>query len=366
MRPPSEGLVYQPAYQLKSGRQKKCDTWWIQYNHRGKRYRENAKTTDEKEARDLLTVRPGNLKQAHVPPGRITYEDLEVRIRNDYKLNKRRSTARLENALTHLRDEFGNKKARDIEADDIIAYRSKRMDEGAAVATINRELSALRRMFNLAANTGKLGHKPYVSLLTEDNARKGFFERDQFDKVQANLSKDLRPLFAVAYFTGWRTGSELLPLQWHQVDFEDGWLRLEPGQAKNKLGRMFPMFGELREVLEAQRERTTFIERANGQIIPWVFHRNGRPIREFKRAWKTACTKAEIPEKLPHDFRRTAVRNLERARVSQSAAMGMTGHKTDAVCKRYAIVDETVLKESARKLDELHEAKRQLSAKAKS
>jgi hypothetical protein len=80
-------------------------------------------------------------------------------------------------------------------------------------------------------------------------------------------------------------------------------------------------------VLERQRARTLAVEKATRTIIPWLFHRSGRPIKSFRRAWRTACT---------HDFRRTAVRNLERA--------------------GYAIVDEAMLKEGAAKLQTLHEA----------
>ncbi len=70
----------------------------------------------------------------------------------------------------------------------------------------------------------------------------------------------------------------------------------------------------------------------------------------------TACRKAGIPERLPHDFRRTAVRNLERAGVPRSTAMKMVGHKTESIYRRYAIVDEAMLKEGAAKLHTLHEA----------
>jgi len=60
----------------------------------------------------------------------------------------------------------------------------------------------------------------------------------------------------------------------------------------------------------------------------------------------------------PHDFRRTAVRNLERAGVPRSAAMKMVGHKTEAMYRRYAIADESMLREGAAKLEALLEAQR--------
>jgi integrase len=114
----------------------------------------------------------------------------------------------------------------------------------------------------------------------------------------------------------------------------------------------------LRAVLERQRAHTCAIERATDQVIPWVFHREGQPIKYFRRAWLTACTAAGVPHRIPHDFRRTAVRNLERAGVTRSAAMKMVGHKTEAIYRRYAIADESMLREGAAKPEALFEAQR--------
>lgn len=81
-----------------------------------------------------------------------------------------------------------------------------------------------------------------------------------------------------------------------------------------------------------------------------VFHRKGNPIKSFRRAWLTACKKAGVPGRIPHDFRRTAIRSLERAGVPRSTAMAMVGHRTEAIYRRYAIVDEAMLREGAAKL----------------
>ena len=65
-----------------------------------------------------------------------------------------------------------------------------------------------------------------------------------------------------------------------------------------------------------------------------------------------------MPDRIPHDFRRTAVRNLERAGVPRSAAVKMVGHKTEAIYRRYAIADESMLREDAAKLEALLAAQR--------
>jgi integrase len=151
--------------------------------------------------------------------------------------------------------------------------------------------------------------------------------------------------------TGWRARSELLTRQWKHVDFEHGWIRLEVGESKSGAGRAFPfnVCPELRAVLEAQRSRVREMERATGRIIPWVFPKSeGTKLVSYDPAWRKARCAAGIPGRLMHDFRRTAVRNLERAGVSRSAAMKLTGHATASVYDRYAIVDSSMLRRALR------------------
>lgn len=88
--------------------------------------------------------------------------------------------------------------------------------------------------------------------------------------------------------------------------------------------------------------------------VTWVFHRDGEPIKSYNTAWRAACRRAGYPGRLVHDCRRTAVRSLERAGVSRSVAMQLTGHKTEAVYRRYAIVAEADLRDGVAKLAALH------------
>ena len=144
---------------------------------------------------------------------------------------------------------------------------------------------------------------------------------------------------------------------------------------------MFPLTPRLHEILQSQLARTEALQKATGKIIPWLFHRNGKPIKTFRRSWITACVDAgfehvikntkgkvikKIAERIPHDFRRTAVRNLERAGVARSAAMKMVGHKTESIYRRYAIADESMLQEAGEKLARLHSADECLTVGKKS
>ena len=152
-----------------------------------------------------------------------------------------------------------------------------------------------------------------------------------------------------AYETGWRL-REITGLQWRQVNLDEGWVRLDPGATKNKEGRLAYLSPSLLEVLKAQAEATRALERNKGVIIPWVFHRNGKPIGSFYKTWRLACRMAGVPGRIFHDLRRTAVRNMVRAGILERVAMQISGHKTRSVFERYNIVSEGDLKEAARKL----------------
>ena len=168
----------------------------------------------------------------------------------------------------------------------------------------------------------------------------------------------MRGIAACAYITGWRTPSEILALEWRCVDMQVGEVRLDAGTTKNGEARTFPFTRELRRVLDDQVKIAADLKRERGIITRAVFcytigQKAGQRITEsgYNHAWRKARIGAGCPGRIPHDFRRTAVRNLVRAGVVERVAMQLTGHKTRAVFERYNITSPNDLRDAARRLD---------------
>ncbi len=350
-------------------------TWWIRYKIDGKTYEESSGSRDRRKAEKRLATREAELGRGiFVAPNlkNTTVEELADMLRDDYRINGRRSLRRVETSLDHLLDFFdGAARVTTVTSDRIAAYIRARQEAKAAAATIHNELAALKRMFTLGIRAGKVAQRPHIPALQVSNARQGFFEENDLRALLRELPAAVKPVVEFAYLTGWRIPSEVLRLTWAQVDFEAGIVRLEPRTTKNDEGRAFPFdaLPALKRLLEKQRSRTRALERSTGRIIPRVFHRDGEPIRYFRRAWLSAIDRAAHQERgevrqvvrpdligrIPHDLRRTAVRNLVRAGVPERVAMQLTGHKTRSVFDRYNIVNERDLRDGVVKLAGLHQ-----------
>jgi integrase len=378
------GALFHPRYTAADGTVKESPTWWIRFRQQGKTLRQSAHTTSHAKALAFLRQQEGKVAlkiPVILEADRLTLADGARMITEDYATHERKSAATLPGRLAHLSAGFGlQTRLSRLTTGGCEAYKTTRLAAGARPATVNRELACLARMARLARHRYGLVVPFVVDMLTERNARQGFFEDDAARAVCARLPPHLAALAEAARLTGWRK-SELRSRQWRHVDFAHGWLRLEPEETKNREGRQFPLIPELRALLEAQRASVDALQQTRGQVIPWVFaHPSGGAAGDFKRAWGTACIKAgffrvvkrvattgpnkgkevdvKVPTKLFHDFRRTAVRNLVRAGIPETVAMEMTGHRTRAVFKRYTIVDEGMLREAAEKLAALAAARR--------
>jgi integrase len=241
-----------------------------------------------------------------------------------------------EPGIKRLQAEFGKRRASSLTTDQLTDYQERRILD-VANATVNREMALLRRAFHLGeqATPQKVHRSPSFPMLPEDNVRKGFLERLQYEALLAELPSELKPLLVVGYHVGCRRG-ELIGLQVGQVDLAGSVIRLNPGETKNNEGRVLPIYGDMVDCLTAQLATIRAVDPA----CPWVFHRAGEPISDFRNAWEKACDLAGVPNLLFHDLRRSAVRNMERSGVPRSVAMRISGHKTESTYRRYDIVSE--------------------------
>jgi integrase len=270
---------------------------------------------------------------------------------NDYTVNGRKTHDHAKRRIDlHLTPYFRGRRMTDLTTADFRAFTKQRLDAGASAAEINRELAIVKRAYSLAVKAGRLHVRPHIPMLAEHNVRRGFLEPSQFAAVKAHLPAAVRPLLEFAYLTGWRLASEVMPLEWRNVDWDGRIVRLDPGTTKSGDGRSFPFTAAIEALLRQQLADHERLKKA-GRIVPLVFHRSGKPIKDVRTAWENACTAAGYSGRLLHDMRRSAVRNLERDGVSRSAAMAMVGHKTEAIYRRYAIVDAGALRDAAAKID---------------
>lgn len=309
------------------------------------RVREVAGAT-KTEATALLDKRMREIdggKWAH-PAQPLTFDDLLELVKADWRARGRKSSltakkGKEQAAVRRLRAFFGRGDARNITAAPLDRYMNERLDAGSAVSTVRNDLNIVKHAMSLAVKKDLLDRRPAFPTLEPKTVRTGFFEQAEFDALVPHLPEHARTAVKLMYWTGWRR-NEVSSRQWRHVDLAAGVIRLEPGETKNGKGREFPyrLIPELAVAIEWQRTYTDEVQRRTGQVVPWLFHKEGRRLQGIRGPWKKACKAAGIA-RIPHDCRRTAVRNLVRAGVSEKIAMELTGHLTRSVFDRYNITN---------------------------
>ncbi len=353
------GRIFKRKMKLRDGSIAEDPHWQIAWYHRGREYGKSSGSTSEVVARKRLKEKLDAIAKGRFVPKeeKLSYRQIKQDLITDYKVQGNRSLSTMVYCLKHVDDFFGFDRAIDITSDRVREYQAGRLAEGASRASINREVAYLGRMLSLAANSDppKLSRKPKLPMLEENNVRQGFVEHEQLLKLLENLPEYLRPLVEFLYLSGWRK-REGVNADWTWVDMAAKTITLPAEFSKNKEPRELPLTERLLEIV---RER--FAQRRLG--CPYVFHHEGRPLANFKRAWRTACVNSGLGnmEKQPdgskkylgtivHDLRRCAARNLSKAGVSEQVAMEVMGHKTRSMYRRYRIVDDKQKREALEKV----------------
>lgn len=329
---------------------------WIAYYHHGKEQREVARNlrTDEKieasdkgrkEAEKFLKNRLGEITtEQHGGPAfiattakRITVNEMLDSLESNYRTRKKDS-AQFRSHLKRIRNYFGMWKAIQVSAESVEDYIEEMREQEYTDSTINRGTQILNQAYELAIRHEKISSAPEIVRLSEvGNERQGFFETADFEGVVGKLPEYLKDFARFGFVTGWRKGS-IQTLRWTDVTEDVITLRAENSKTRKPVS--VPIEGELRDIVDRRRAAQVWEDtQGNARFSEYVFHLDGSPVGDFRKAWKTACKGSNVAKHF-HDLRRTAARNMIAAGVPQSDAMQITGHKTDAMFRRYAITDE--------------------------
>jgi integrase len=336
--------------------------WWLAItNNHGRVKRESTGETNRRQAEDKLRAKRDlygaeRIGKAVVPDSEVkkrTVKSLLDALLAKLELKGVKSLKQIRSHVGHIERAFGNWPVLDLTEDAIQHYVAARVKKGHAPASINHSLQLLGQ-----AITGFLMKNgfpvPPIEKLPVRNAREGYYSKAEAEALLAALPEDLRDFVLWSWLTGWRKG-EQASLRWEFVDRENRSIRLSWRSAKTPQARTMALTGELAAIVDRRwQARKVPLRSGTSKLSEFVFHRGEgegqhagqiAPVRDFDKAFETACEKAGITYgrfggRTLHCFRRTGARNLRNAGVPENVIMQITGHKTRSMFDRYAIVNE--------------------------
>jgi integrase len=343
--------------------------YWIRYCLRGKIFRESTKISNFAKAKnfrkdrldELGADRTGARKFAGPKQEKVTVNEILDLMVKEYKRNRKTGIPRavspqMQSHLNRVRGFFGLMRAMEVNEGHCDAFSDKAKAEGKQQATINRGLQLLSRAYKVACQKRVLSQPLTISMVPEDNVRKGKFTNAEAEAVFASLPAYMSPVARFAYETGTRSG-EIRKLKWSYLEGDA--IRVPGVDTKNGEPRSIALTPELEEIVNHQRAHKI-------TSCDLIFHRQGRPIADYRKAWYTACVlnglghfycrdcrevldakktcskchkKWERPKyigRIFHDFRRTACHEMWKAGNTKEDCMTVSGHRSQALFDRYA------------------------------
>lgn len=259
--------------------------------------------------------------------------------------------------LKHLLPFFSEYLIPDITTGPVRKYRQERYKEKTLKpATVNRDLSVLRRILNWGAEEGLIAANPLgrVHMERERKTKRQVLSLREEKLLLAAAPAHLQRIILCALDTGMRRG-EILQQRLEDIDFDNRILYVTRSKTPEGEAREVPLTNRLYESLKANRK-----DRGP------VFTYEGNAVKQFKTTWATSLRRAGIRHVRFHDLRHTANTRMMLAGVLQEVRREIVGHSSQRsrdVNDRYVQIELPEKREAIRKLEVWLESQAQLLAK---
>ncbi len=328
---------------MAKGLYKRGNVYWVRYaGLDGRVIRESSGSFKFREAEALLIKRRQSIKEGKQPEIKKIANHTFKELAGEYLqwAEKQRCFRTKKGYILQLVEAFGHIPLRRFSTLHIEQYQTGRLNGGNKPATVNRLLATLRHMFTKAVEWDMVEEETLrrvrkVKLLQENNRRLRYLAKEEIQALLGHCGSHLKPIVVMALNTGCRK-AEILNLRWDQVDLKHGFILLDMAMTKNGERREIPINGTLRENLESLFAGTK--ERPRRLDIPWVFYDNktGKPYKDVKRSFITACKKIGIKDFIFHDLRHCFASYLVMAGIDITTVKELLGHKTLTMTLRYS------------------------------
>lgn len=319
------------------GLMKRHNVWWMSFMYQGRQVRRSTGTMDKRLAEAILCkvkvqIAEGRFFETREEQERTFRELMDRYLKERSALKAPKSDTRDRSALKHLLPVFGDLVLAEITPKRLAGYKAQRRIEGAAPATINKELQLARHAFNLAVREWEwCRENPMhrVSMEPVRNEVDRWLSAAEEDRLMGASSPWLREIIVFGLNTRMRQG-EILNLLWQDVDFSRGILLVM--KSKNGTRRTIPLNAKVYELLASKQAAT---KSSRGPVFTTP-RGNALQVRFLVREFCEARDRAGIPDFRFHDMRHTFATRLVQRGVDLYKVQRLLGHKTSLMTQRYA------------------------------
>jgi len=313
---------------------KRGNSWCVGFTVNGRRVRETV-GPNKKIAQKVLSLRMTQvLENRYFPPnrqvGRMPFNEfVQMYLERVVSLMKSIRTER--NRVKRWVKDLGMRPIGQITRAEIESWRREKMSR-CKPATINRDLSRLRHMLNIAVEWELLEKSPMqgIKFLRENNARTRYLSVDECHRlIDSCMAPHIRAIVTVALHTGMRLG-EILNLRWQDLDFSSGFILVQ--DSKNGQARQVPMDSMISTLLRSW-------PRLSDLVFTSVL--TGGRIVDVRTGFLNACKRAGLTDLHLHDLRHTFASQFVMAGGDLYILKEILGHKSLAMTTRYSHLSPT-------------------------